>query len=109
MNHDHLPDLAINPDDICPFLQTIIRAGGGRTAYCYVGGIGNVPCLVSNTLYPMLLWLHWDRETRQFTPAHLTHDNTRSVIYLSDMVLHLPELAKAYQKALNHPVNRKAA
>ena len=110
MNHDHLPTLeAASLSALCGYLQMIVRAGGGRIAYCYVGGIGDVPCLVGNTVYPMLLWLHWDRELGKFLPAHLTNDNTRPVETMIDLALHLPELGRAHQKAVNHKSNRQQA
>ena len=110
MNHDHLPTLeAVSLADLHPFLQTIVRAGGGRIAYSYHGGIGDVPCLVDCELLPHLIWLHYDRETRQYVPGMLTDNDTKPVVLLTEVALHLPSLVTAFDKSINHPANRTRA
>lgn len=106
--HDHLADLPHLSTDLCSFLRHVLRAGGGRLAYCHVGGIGDVPCMVGNALYPYLLWLHWDKEFRQFVPARLGDGDTLAVLTLADANQYLPALVPAWQAAMSRTTQQAA-
>lgn len=109
-DYSHLPELPRLVNELHPFLTQLQRAGGGTVRRVHLGGLGDVLCFTDCALYPYLLYLEYRYELLLPAVVENCPDGSRRLVIvesLADAQARLPELAQAYQAAIQQP--RKGA